>query len=411
MHSQTTCEQEKGVNDVTCPPTARGREPGRALYFDNNATTPILPSVRAAMCEAMETFGNPSSVHFCGEAAAGLIDRARVSTAALLRCDPEQVVFNSGGSEGASSVIVGTGLAHLRDGGHVITSAVEHPAVLRACGFVRELGFELSVLPVDGAGRVDPGTLQKALRPDTRLVSIMHANNETGALQPLDALSRAAREAGVPFHCDAVQTAGKERIGLVEGFLTISAHKFHGPKGVGVTTVRTDAPLQKLVFGGDQEHDRRAGTENVLGIVGLGAAADAASVRLDDPKEQIRRGEIGGRLRAGLASIDGAVVNSPAEGCLPETVNVSFEGLRADTIVDVLSARGVAASSGSACHSAHPEPSHVLLAMGLSAERALGAVRFSCSCLTTRDEVDEAVAISGETVRQLHAMWRSVGTA
>lgn len=396
---------------MTGPTPERGRERGPALYFDNNATTPLLASVRAAMSEAMETFGNPSSVHFCGEAAAALVDHARVSGAALLGCDPEQVVFNSGGSEGASSVIVGTGLHHLRAGGHFVTSAVEHPAVLRACEFVRELGFELSVLPVDGAGRVDPCTLQRALRPDTRLVSIMHANNETGALQPIDALSRIAREAGVALHCDAVQTAGKERIGLAQGLVTISAHKFHGPKGVGAMMVRTDAPLQKLVFGGEQEHDRRAGTENLLGIVGLGAAADAASARLEDPNEQSRRRGIGGRLRAGLSSIHGAVVNSPAEGCLPETVNVSFDGLRGDTIVDVLSARGVAVSSGSACHSAHPDPSHVLLAMGLSADRALGAVRFSCSCLTTRDEVDEVVALTEQTVRQLSATWHSTAAA
>ena len=411
MHLQTTYEHRKGVNDVTCPPPQRGRERGPALYFDNNATTPLLPSVRAAMSEAMETFGNPSSVHFCGEAAAALIDHARAFVAVLLACDPEQVVFNSGGSEGASSVIVGTGLYHLRDGGHFITSAVEHPAVLRACEFVRELGFELSVLPVDGAGRVDPGTLQTVLRPDTRLVSIMHANNETGAFQPLYALSRVAREAGVPFHCDAVQTAGKERIGLAEGFVTISGHKFHGPKGVGALVVRTDAPLQKLIFGGEQEHDRRAGTENLLGIVGLGAAAGAARARLEDPNEQFRRKSIGDRLRAGLSSIHGAVVNSPTEGCLPETVNVSFDGLRGDTIVDVLSARGVAVSSGSACHSAHPDPSHVLLAMGLSADRALGAVRFSCSCLTTRDEVDEVVALTEQTVRQLSATWHSTAAA
>jgi cysteine desulfurase len=395
---------------VTCPPPDHGPVPSHALYFDNSATTPLLPPVRAAMCETMATFGNPSSVHFYGEAAAALVDKARVSVAALLGCEPEEVVFNSGGSEGASSVIVGTGLRHRREGGHIITSAVEHPAVLRACAFVRELGFELSVLPVDSAGRVDPGTLQTALRADTRLVSIMHANNETGAFQPLDALSRIAREAGVPFHCDAVQSAGKERIDLAEGFVTISAHKFHGPKGVGALAVRTDAPLQKLVFGGEQEHDRRAGTENLLGIVGLGAAADAARARLEDPNEQLRRRAIGDRLRAGLSSIRGAVVNSPEEACLPETVNVSFEGLRGDTIVDVLSARGVAVSSGSACHSAHPDPSHVLLAMGLSADRALGAVRFSCSCLTTRDRVHEVVAITEQTVQQLYTTWRSVGT-
>lgn len=392
---------------MTCAPlghdTVPDPVPSRCLYFDNNATTPLLPEVAAAMCEAVATFGNPSSAHFYGEAASALLDKARVSVAALLGCCPEQVVFNSGGSEGASSVIVGTGLRHLPEGGHVVTSAVEHPAVLRACEFLRELGFELSVLPVDGAGRVDPAVLQTALRPDTRLVSIMHANNETGGLQPVDMLSRIAREAGVAFHCDAVQTAGKERIVLGEGFVTISAHKFHGPKGVGAVAVRTEVALQKLIFGGEQEHDRRAGTENLLGIVGLGAAADAAGARLGDPAHEPRRRAVGGALREGLSSIRGAVVNSPPEGCLPETVNVSFQGLRGDTIVDVLSARGVAVSSGPACHSAHPDPSHVLLAMGLSAERALGAVRFSCSCLTTACEVDEVVAVTEHTVRQLYA--------
>lgn len=387
---------------MTCPPIEDGPVTGRRLYFDNNATTPLLPAVSDAMYEAVTTFGNPSSAHFYGEAAAALLDKARVSVAALLGCRPEQVVFNSGGSEGASSVIVGTGLRHLSEAGHIITSAVEHPAVLRACEFLCELGFELSVLPVDGAGRVDPPALQRALRRDSRLVSIMHANNETGALQPVDALSRIARETGVAFHCDAVQTAGKEHIAVAEGFVTISAHKFHGPKGVGALEVRTEAPLQKLVFGGEQEHDRRAGTENLLGVVGLGAAADAARARLGDPDQESRRREIGSALREGLSSIRGAIINSPLEDCLPETVNVSFQGVRGDTIVDILSARGIAVSSGSACHSAHPEPSHVLLAMGLSADRARGAIRFSCSCLTTRSEVDEVVAVTEHTVRQLY---------
>lgn len=388
---------------MTCPQPDRDPAQRRWLYFDNNATTPLLPAVSAAMCEAVPTFGNPSSTHIYGEAAAVLLETARISVAALLGCDPGHVVFNSGGSEGASSVIVGTGLRHLPEGGHIITSAVEHPAVLRACEFLRELGFELSVLPVDGAGRVDPSVLRAALRRDTRLVSVMHANNETGALQPVGALSRIAREAGVSFHCDAVQTAGKERIVPGEGFVTISAHKFHGPKGAGAVAVRTGAPLQKLVFGGEQEHDRRAGTENLLGIVGLGAAANAARARLGDPAGQSRRRAVGRALRDGLSAIRGAVVNSPAGDCLPETVNVSFQDLRGDTVVDLLSARGVAVSSGSACHSAHPEPSHVLLAMGLPPARALAAVRFSCSCLTARSDVDEVVALTEQTVRQLYA--------
>ena len=388
---------------MTYPPLGQDAVPRRCLYFDNNATTPLLPAVSSAMGEAMTTFGNPSSTHFYGEEAAALLDKARVSVAALLGCLPGQVVFNSGGSEGASNVIVGTGLRHLCRGGHIITSAVEHPAVLRACEFLCKLGFELSVLPVDGAGRVDPDLLQRALRPSTRLVSVMHANNETGALQPIAELSLVAREAGVPFHCDAVQTAGKEHIALGEGFVTISAHKFHGPKGAGALAVGTEATFEKLVFGGEQEGGRRAGTENVVGIVGLGAAADTALARLEDPAEQARRRAIGNALREGLSSVQGALVNSPSEGCLPETVNVSFRGLRGDTVVDILSARGVAVSSGSACHSSRPGPSHVLLAMGLSPARALGAVRFSCSCLTTRSEVDEVVTVTEQVVRQLYA--------
>lgn len=375
----------------------------RQLYFDNNATTALLPGVRDAMHEAAGLFGNPSSAHLYGEMAAALVEKARAAVASLLGCPAEQVMFNSGGSEGASSVIVGTGLRHLSDRGHIITSAVEHPAVLRACEYLAEIGFDLTILPVDGSGRVDPASLRRAIRRDSRLISIMHANNETGAIQPVEELSRIAGEAEVAFHCDAVQTAGKEPIPVDHGFVTISAHKFHGPKGAGAMAVRTGARLQKLIFGGEQEHGLRAGTENVPGIVGLGIAADAALYRFSDPRRHAHRREIGRYLRDGLASIPGACLNSPASGCLPETANVSFQGLRGDTIVDLLSAQGVAASTGSACHSARPDPSHVLLAMGLSRERALGAVRFSCCCLTTRTEIDELVDITEQTVRLLRS--------
>jgi cysteine desulfurase len=375
----------------------------RRLYFDNNATTPLLPRVRDGMFEASTVFGNPSSAHLFGEEAAERVEEARRAVAELLGCTAERVVFNSGGSEGASSAILGTGLAYRAIGGHIITSAVEHPAVLGSCEFLVSLGFELTVLPVDGAGRVEPGSLRRALRRDTRLVSVMHANNETGTLQPVEELAQVAREAGVTFHCDAVQSAGKVAIPVGQGLITISAHKFHGPKGVGAMVKGTDAPLQRLVFGGEQEHGLRPGTENVLGVVGLGLAAQAARLRMADVAQQARRREVGAYLRAGLASIRGAVINSPAEGCLPETVNVSFCGLRGDTVVDVLSARGVAASTGSACHSDQAGPSRVLVAMGLSPERARGAVRFSASFLTTREEIDQLVDITDQTVRLLRS--------
>jgi cysteine desulfurase len=376
----------------------------RRLYFDNNATTALLPAVRDGMFEASAIFGNPSSAHLYGEEATELIEAARRAVASLLGCSPGQVVFNSGGSEGASSVIFGTGLTHRADGGHVITSAVEHPAVLRSCEFLAALGFAVTVLPVDGSGRVDPAALRRVLRRDTRLVSVMHANNETGTVQPVGELARIAGEAGVTFHCDAVQTAGKIPIPVERGLITISAHKFHGPKGAGAMVVKdASAPLQKLVFGGEQEHGLRSGTENVLGIVGLGLAADAARQRIGDAAEQARRREIGELLRAGLASVPGAVLNSLAGGCLPETVNVSFREVRGDTVVDVLSAWGVAASTGSACHSGQPDPSHVLTAMGLSPERVRGAVRFSASFLTTRDEIGHLAALTDRAVRRLRA--------
>jgi hypothetical protein len=240
----------------------------RRLYFDNNATTPLLPRVRDGMFEASTVFGNPSSAHLFGEEAAERVEEARRAVAELLGCPAEQVVFNSGGSEGASSAILGAGLTYRADGGHIITSAVEHPAVLGSCEFLVSLGFDLTVLPVDGAGRVEPGSLRRALRRDTRLVSVMHANNETGTLQPVEELAQVAREAGVTFHCDAVQSAGKVPIPVGQGLITISAHKFHGPKGVGATVNGTDASLQRLVFGGEQEYGLRPGTENVLGSSG-----------------------------------------------------------------------------------------------------------------------------------------------
>ena len=249
-----------------------------------------------------------------------------------------------------------------------------------------------------GSGRADPAALRRALRRDTRLVSVMHAASKTGTVQPVEEIARIAGEAGVTFHCGAVQT-GKIPIPVERGLIAISARKFHGPKGAGAMVVKdASVPLQKLVSGGEQEHGLRSGTGNVLGIAGPGLAAGAARQRTGDAAEQARRRESGELLRAGLASVPGAVLNSPAGGCLAETGNVSLRGVRGDTVAGALSARGVAAPAGSACHPGQPGPSHVLTATGLPPEQVRGAVRFSASFLTTHDEIEYLAGITDRAV-------------
>jgi cysteine desulfurase len=364
----------------------------KQIYLDYNASTPVEPRVAAAMRGALEDgYGNPSSAHWAGTAAKALLERARGQVAALLGCTPAEIVFTSGGSEANNYAIKGIYFARQDKPAHVITSAIEHPSVLGPCRFLERLGARITRLPVDGSGRVDPESLRRAIAPDTILVSLMHANNETGAIQPIEDCARIAREHGIPFHTDAAQTVGKLPVRVAElgaDLLTVVGHKAYAPKGVGALYVRSGLALESLIHGGGHESGRRAGTESALLATGLGAACELAG----DLGWTVRARELRDRLWQALRSHFGerVVLNGHPERRLPNTLNVSFVGrIGADLLA---AAEGVAASTGSACHSGRVEISPVLAAMGVTEEVALGAVRFSLGRGTTAEEIDEVSA-------------------
>jgi cysteine desulfurase len=366
-----------------------------AIYFDHNATTPIAPEVLDAMRPYLERdFGNPSSAHGYGAAAHEAVLRARIDVATLLGCEPESVVFTASGSEADNLAIKGVALARRGEGDHIITSAIEHPAVLVACRYLqRRLGYRLTVVPVDGCGVVDPDDARRAIEPGTVLVSVMHANNEVGTLQPIAELARVARERGIVFHTDAAQSAGKVRVNVDElgiDLLTVTGHKMYAPKGIGALYVRPGTSLDPLIHGAEHERGLRAGTENVPYIVGLGAACALAARRLNAGRDRdVAR--LRDRLHTALRSaVPGLALNGHPEQRLPNTVNVSFP--RCDGEDLLARTPTVAAATGSACHSGRTEPSAVLTAMGLDAQRALGAVRLSLGYDTTTADVDTAAA-------------------
>jgi len=381
--------------------------------MDANATTPLLPEVFAAMRPYfLEQFGNASSIHQHGQRARAAVEQAREQVAALIGSRAAEIVFTSGATESDNLALFGILHAAAADGlpgGHLITTAIEHHAILHAAEQLRERGIDVTFLPVSHEGVVDPDDLRRALRPDTRLISVMMANNETGAIQPVEEIGRIAAEADVYFHIDAVQAAGKLAIdvkAMACDLLSLSAHKMHGPQGTGALYVRRGTRLAPLFYGGQHERQRRAGTENLPGLVGFGAAAAIAREALTDGA-MTRVSGLRDRLETGLlAAIDEAGVNGPtAPGArTPNTTNLWFDHLEGEALVIALDLKGLAVSGGSACASGATEPSHVLLAMAINEHRARASLRFSLSRINTNDDVDFALALVPAAVSRLRSL-------
>lgn len=394
------------------------------VYFDYNATTPVLPDVAQAVARATcDLFGNPSSVHHHGQQAKAAIDDARASVAELVGAEPTEIVFTGSGTEADNLAI--RGLAEVLDLAassagpsaasrrHLVASAIEHEAVLNTLKALARRGWRTTLLPVDGSGVVDPETLRAALTDDTALVSVMHANNEIGTVQPVAALAAIAHERGALFHTDAVQSAGKLPIDVRQlgvDLLALSAHKFNGPKGAGALWIRRGTRLLPILTGGKHERNRRAGTENVAALAGMGVAARFARERL--PAETVRLATLRDRLETGILSrIDGTAVNGARESRVPNTTNISFDRIEAESLLIALDLEGVSVSTGSACSSGTLEPSHVLRAMGLSTHRTQNSLRFSLGHFSTEAEVDRVLDVLPRLVDKLRSLTRRPGTA
>jgi cysteine desulfurase len=370
------------------------------IYLDYNATTPVAPEVFRAMKPYLTgEFGNPSCDYSLGLKSKEAVRRAREEVAAVLGCVPDAVVFTSGATEANNTVIKGVAYHHGQ--GHLITVATEHPAVLAPCRFLQSQGFGLTILPVDGTGLLDPEEVRRALRPDTILISVMHANNETGAIQPVGEIGVLAREAGIAFHTDAAQSVGKIPVdvdALQVDFLTVAGHKCYAPKGVGALYVRPGTPFTPLLHGASQEGGRRAGTENVPYMVALGEACRLARERL--PFATMRLQSLRDRLHELLRQgVPGLILNGPPVGRIPNTLNVSFPDISGGYLMGGLPQ--VAASLGSACHTGQEDISPVLAAMGLPASIARGAVRFSVGYPTSQEEVEEVAMLVLQRLQRL----------
>lgn len=373
------------------------------IYLDYNATTPIDPEVAEAMLPYLHRhFGNPSSSHAYGITASEAVISARLQIAELLGATPEEVVFTSGGTESNNMVIQGLARRLASQGRHIITSSVEHPAVLEPCYALEKDNFCVTILPVDGEGRVSPETVAQAITSETTLISIMHANNEVGTIQPITEIAAVAREHGILLHTDAAQSVGKipvrpDELGV--DFLSLAGHKLYAPKGVGALYIRSGRHLDRLIHGANHESGRRAGTENVLGIVGLGKACEIAGESLEAGGAHSR--SLRDRLWQGLSSrLTDLRRNGDPEACLPNTLSVSFRGTDATALLTEIGDR-VAASAGAACHSEGVEVSTVLTAMQVPLDFAMGTVRFSVGRPTTEREVDTAVRVVTEAVERL----------
>jgi cysteine desulfurase len=377
------------------------------IYLDYNSTTPVDRAVLDAMLPYFaDNFGNASSIHSSGQRGRSAVDAARDSVAALIGAKTAEIVFTSGGTEADNLALFGSVAASNHSRKHIITTAIEHHAVLNAAQALEKQGIDVTYVPVVASGIVDPQDVRRALRPETILISVMHANNELGTIQPIEEIGRIAAEADVYFHCDAVQSAGKlpldvNRLGV--DLLSISAHKIYGPKGVGALYVRAGTPLEPQFHGGHHERDRCPGTENVPGIVGFGKAAELARVRLTTDSAQIEslRDRLEKMLLNSLASVR---VNGDRSRRIPNTTNLVFTSAGGEALVIALDLQGVACSTGAACSSGAVEPSHVLLAIGLSPDEARSSLRFSLGRTTTAAEIDRAADIIPPTVERLRAL-------
>jgi cysteine desulfurase len=385
-----------------------GNALGTRIYMDANATTPLLPEVVEAMRPYWtEHFGNASSIHLDGQAARKAIDRSRETLAEFFNCHEAEVVFNSGGTEGDNTALFGL----LHPGDHLITTAIEHSAILQAAKKLERFGVTTSYVAPQPSGLIDPMDILRAIRPETRLISVMLANNETGVLQPAAEVGKIAADTGAFFHIDAVQGAGKVKFD-VRGWgchlVSVSGHKVHGPKGVGAMYVRKGTPVESLMVGGSHERRRRAGTENVPGIVGLAKAVEIAMHSVEDGT-MARLAGLRDKLEAGVLAMPGTGLNGALADGKPaprvaNTTNIWFDNLEGEALVIALDLKGIAVSGGSACHSGATEPSHVLMAMGLNKHRAGASLRFSLLKTVTEAQIDRVLQVLPEAVRNLRAL-------
>ena len=379
----------------------------RRIYLDYAATTPMDPEVLKAMLPYFnDKFGNPSSIHSFGQEAKAAVEKARGEIASFLGAKQDEIIFTSGGSESDNFAIKGVAYANKHKGNHIITSSIEHHAVIKSCEFLEKMGFEVTYLPVNKDGLVDPENIKKAITDKTILISIMHASNEIGTIQPIKEIGKIAREKKIYFHSDAVQTFGHIHINIDElnvDMLSISAHKLCGPKGIGVLYVRKGTKIASFIHGGGQEKKRRASTENVPAIVGFGKAVEIAKKTMDEEVKKlvILRDKL---IKGILEKIDNVYLNGHPVQRLPNNVNVSVESIEGESMLLNLDMEGIAASTGSACTSASLEASHVLLALGLSHELAHGSLRFTLGRYTEEEDINKVLEILPKIVKKLRSI-------
>ena len=379
----------------------------RRVYLDNNATTRVDPLVlEAVLPHFLEDFGNASSIHEYGQKARASIEEARRHVARLIEAEPKEVVFTSGGTESDNTAIRGVCGFHRSRGNHIVTTTVEHPAILRSCEQLESEGFRVTYVPVDRDGLIQMEQLREAVDDQTILISVMHANNEIGTIQPVEEISQIAREREIVFHTDAVQSVGKiplevGRLGV--GLLSLSGHKLHAPKGVGALYVRQGVSMDALLHGGSHERNRRGGTENVPGVVGLGKACELGQLGLDDFDLRVRK--LRDKLEAGIIeAVPDTIVNGSVGSRMPHVSNISFQGIEGEALLISLDLQGIAVSTGAACASGSLEPSHVLRAMKISSSRVDSAIRFSLSRMNSDEDIDYALKVVPETVERMREL-------